>query len=64
MSTDWINYILDNSIALNDNPIKTVYNGLNICNAWGNDVMFTGSIDLKQFSITVDGKEVFTGAKE
>ena len=25
---------------------------------------FQGSIDLKQFSITVDGKEVFTGAKE
>ena len=25
---------------------------------------FTGSIDLTQFSITVDGKEVFTGAKE
>lgn len=32
---------------------------------WGNYMTSeTGSIDLSQFSITVDGKEVFTGAKE
>ena len=33
-------------------------------NSYGKNGYFYGSTDLSQFSITVDGKEVFTGAKE
>ena len=57
-ATDWIEegyYIMDS------NPIGgTFYLGRNV-SVTGE--YHTGSIDLKQFSITVDGKEVFSGNK-
>lgn len=49
---------------LNSNPLSIttpVYIGRKVSDA---DWFFQGSIDLKQFLITADGKEVFTGAKE
>ena len=41
---------------------KTVYFGENDLKVGFR--FLTGSLDLAQFSVTVDGKEVFTGAKE
>lgn len=49
---------------LNSNPLSLatpIYIGRTVSDT---DWIFQGSINLKQFSITIDGKEVFTGAKE
>ena len=57
-STDGITYI-DDIIVNNSSDIYNVAK-IRIGN-WNSYGVFTGSIDLKQFSITVDGVEVFSG---
>ena len=56
--------VTESTIGGNANNKLTIdsacYLGILVNNTYG----WLGSIDLKQFSITVDGKEVFTGAKE
>lgn len=49
--------VYQSSLALSTASNTTVKLGC----LYTNEVPFTGSIDLKQFSITVDGKEVFNG---
>lgn len=59
LSTDGLNYTDD--IVINSTTKMLFPNHLRIGATWNKS--FTGSIDLKQFSITVDGIEVFNGNK-
>ena len=52
--------VYQSSLALSTASSTTVKLGC----LYTNEVPFTGSIDLSQFSITVDGKEVFNGLME
>ncbi len=59
--TDWRNF--STTTITIDDTFTNAY--ISFGRGWGNYMTSdTGSIDLSQFSITVDGKEVFTGAKE
>ena len=52
--------VYSNTVTVNLPTLTAIY----ICSdASSTDNYFTGSIDLKQFSITVDGQEVFNGNK-
>lgn len=62
-SEDGINYIKDISSS-NKTKIKSFYLILGINNSPGYFFPFNGSIDLKYFSVTVDGEEVFNGLKD
>jgi hypothetical protein len=59
LSINGSDYELDYSLQSTD----VLENLPSVLGFWS-EYPFLGSIDLKQFSITVDGKEVFTGAKE
>lgn len=67
--SSYIFYVKENDgdwILLNtvENSSKMTFNSsIDIGNHRGQNYVFTGSIDLSQFSITVDGKEVFSGNK-
>ena len=64
LSTDGRNYILEKETTDEISSFKTYYDnriGVNTGETIGE--FFNGSIDLKHFSITVDGVKVFSGAK-
>lgn len=65
LSTDGRNYILEKETTDEISSFKTYYDnriGVNTGETIGE--FFNGSIDISQFSITVDGKEVFSGLME
>lgn len=62
VSEDGINYV-STSLILTEN-IPTYWKNMSIGYSGSTTLYFKGSIDLPAISITVDGKEVFTGAKE
>lgn len=59
-STEWV-FGISNTVTFDTDVVSRLILGATI---GGDDYCYKGSIDLKQFSIEVDGKEVFSGSRK